>query len=82
MRYFLHLWSKDLFRIEFVAYEDVVSGGIVKFIYAVISKEPVRILVITFTRVVGRGVRDVVVTRRAMVGIVFVVGSAIGGVVW
>ena len=66
----------------FFAYDEVVSGGIVEFIYVVIRKEPVGIAVVASVVVVGRGVRDVVVTRRAMVGIVFVVGSAIGGVVW
>ena len=43
-------------------------------------KEPVSIAVIASAVVVGRGVRDVLVARLSMVGIVVVIGSAIGGV--
>ena len=67
-------------RIEFVAYDGGVGGGIVKFIPAVVSKYPVRIAFISSDVVVGRGVRDVVITRQEMVPIVVAVGLAIGGI--
>ena len=80
--------SQDLVRIDFFAYDEVLSGVVVEFIYIVIRQEPVGVSVVTSSMVVGRGVRDVVVTRRLMVGIVVVVRWAIGcvrgirGIVW
>ena len=67
-------------RIQFVAYNEVVSGSIVELISVVIRQDPVGIAVVASNVVVGKVARDVVVARRAMVGVVFVVGLAIGGV--
>ena len=69
--------SQDLARIEFVAYDEVVSGGIVEFISIVTRKYPVKIVAIASSVVFVRGVRDVHVIRQSTVGIVVVVGSAI-----
>ena len=52
-----------LVRIEFVAYDEVVSGGVVEFISVVIRKQPVSIAVVSSAVVVGRRIRGVVVTR-------------------
>ena len=52
-----------LVRIEFVAYDEVVSGGVVEFISVVIRKQPVSIAVVASAVVVGRRIRGVVVTR-------------------
>ena len=71
--------GQDMVRIEFVAYDKVVSGGTLEFISVVIRQEPVGIAVVAHAVVVGRGVRYVVVTRQLMVGIMVVSGSAIGG---
>ena len=72
--------GQDLVRTEFVAYDEVISGGIVELISFVIRQEPVGIANVSSAVVVGRGVRDVVVTRQEMVGIVVVVKLAIEGV--
>ena len=48
----------------------VISGSIVELISVVIRQDPVRISVVASSVGVGRGVRDVVVTRKAMVDIV------------
>ena len=72
--------GQDMVRIEFVAYDGGVSGGIVEFISALIRKYPVRIAFIAPALVVGRGVRDIVITRREMVRIVVAVGLEIGGI--
>ena len=70
----------DLVRIEFVAYDEVVNVGIVEFISVVVRKEPIRIVVVAYSLVVRKDVRDVVVARQEIVRIVVVFGSAIGGV--
>ena len=69
--------SQDLDRIEFVTYDEVVSGGIVELIPIVTSKYPVKIVAIASSVVFVRGIRDVHVISQSMVGIVVVVGSAI-----
>ena len=46
-----------LVRIEFVAYDKVVSGGILEFIYVVIRQDPVGISIDESDVVVGGGVR-------------------------
>ena len=58
---------------SFFAYENAVSGGIVEFVSIVARQDPVGIAVVKSAVVVVRGVRDVVVTSRAMVGIMVVV---------
>ena len=55
--------GQDLFRVEFVAYDEVVSGIIVEFISVVIRQDTVGISVVTSYVVVIRGVIYVVVTR-------------------
>ena len=62
-----------LVRIKFATYNEVVIGGIVEIIYVVIRQDLVDIAAFVSTVVVGRGVRYVIVTRLAMVGIVVVV---------
>ena len=46
MRHCLHRRSKHLVGVEFVAYDEVVSGGIVKSISTVIRQEPVGVAVV------------------------------------
>ena len=72
--------GQDLVMIEFFAYGEFVSGGIVELISVVIRQYPVGITFVESTVVVRRGVRDIFVTRQAMVGIVVVFVLAIGGV--
>ena len=72
--------GRDLARIEFVEYYEVVSGGIVELISFFIIQDPVRISVVASAVVVGRGVRDIIFTSRAMVGIMVVSGLVTGGV--
>ena len=76
----LFIAGQYLVRIEFVAYGEVVSGVTAELIFVVISQEPVGIAVFASAVVIGRGTREVDVTRQAMVRIVVVVGSAIGGI--
>ena len=74
------IYGQDMVRIDFFAYDKVLSGGIVELIYVLIRKELVGIAVVESAVVVGRGIRDVVVTSQARVGIVVVARLAIGGV--
>ena len=55
--------GQDMVRIEFVAYDKVVSGGTLEFISVVIRQDTVGISVVTSYVVVIRGVIYVVVTR-------------------
>ena len=72
--------GQDLVSIEFASYDKVVSGGIVKFVSGVIRREMIGIAVVAPTVVVVRGVIGVVFIRQAIVGIMVVVGLAIGGI--